>query len=106
MTDPDDIRELQRELDRVVDRLNSMPLARAQLAAADCRNAALVIAEQTRELTDEIPADATIPKLGPHGLGAMLAVLGSDYLDAVRQVAHADVSAVSSALTELRRSLP
>ena len=55
MTDPEALRELERELDRVVDRLNSMPLARAERAAADCQRAALVVLEQTRALTDEIP---------------------------------------------------
>ena len=42
MTDSDALRDLARELDRVVDRLNSMPLARAEAAAADCRRAAQV----------------------------------------------------------------
>ena len=106
MTDSEALRELQRELDRVVDRLNSMPLARAEGTAADCRRTALVIVEQTRALTDQIPADAIVPELGPHGLGSMLAVLGSDYLDAARQDPHADVSVVTAALVELRRALP
>jgi hypothetical protein len=106
MTEPDALRELQRELDRVVDRLNSMPLGRAEGTAADCQRAALVIVEQTRLITDEIPVDATVPELGPHGLGSMLAVLGSDYLAAARQSANADVSAVTAALVDLRRALP
>lgn len=106
MTDPDALRELERELDRVVDRLNSMPLARAEGAAADCRRTALVIVEQTRALTDEIPREAAVPELGPHGLGAMLAVLCADYLDAVRASPHADITAVTAALVELRRALP
>lgn len=106
MTDPEDLRELERELDRVVDRLNSMPLARAANAAADCRRAALVIVEQTRLITDEIPAEADLPDLGPQGLGAMLAVLGVDYLVAARRVPDADNSAVTGALVDLRRGLP
>ncbi len=106
MTDPDSLRELERELDRVVDRLTSMPLARAEGAAADCRTAALVIVDQTRALGDEIPVDAELPELGPQGLGAMIAVLGTDYLDAVRRAPDADVSVVTAALVELRRALP
>ena len=106
MTDPESLRDLERELDRVVGRLTSMALARAEGAAADCRRAALVIIEQTRLLTDEIPADAALPELGPQGLGAMLAVLGSDYLAVVRRVPDAEVSAVTAALVELRRALP
>ena len=106
MSYPEALRELERELDRVVDRLTSMPLARAESAARDCRQAALVIVEQTRLLTDEIPADAAVPGLGPQGLGAMLAVLGTDYLAAVRRVPDADLSAVKGALVTLRRALP
>lgn len=106
MTDADDLRELERELTRVVDRLNSMPLARAEGAAAGCRDAALVLVEQTKLLTDEIPADAALPSLGPQGLGAMLAVLGKDYLDAARASTQRDVSPVVDALASLRRSLP
>lgn len=106
MTDPEDLRELERELARVVDRLTSMPLARAEHAAAECRQAALVIVDETRALTDEIPADAVLPDLGPQGLGAMLAVLGTDYVDAVRKVRRADVSVVTAALVALRRALP
>jgi hypothetical protein len=106
MTDPEAERELRRELDRVVDRLTSMPLARAESTAGDCRTAALVIVEQSRLLTDEIPADAVVPELGPQGLGAMLAVLGADYLAAVRRVPDADVSVVTGALVTLRRALP
>lgn len=106
MTDTEDLRELERELDRVVDRLTSMPLARAEGATADCRRAAFVIVEQSRLLTDEIPADAVVPELAPQGLGSMLAVLGTDYLAAARRMPDADVSAVTAALVTLRRALP
>ena len=106
MTDSDDLRELERELHRVVDRLISMPLTRAAGTAADCRRAALEIVEQTRILTDEIPAGAAVPELGPQGLGAMLAVLGTDYLEAARRTPHPDVSVVTAALVDLRRALP
>jgi hypothetical protein len=106
MTDPEALRELERELGRVVDRLSSMSLDRARTTSADCRRAALAILEQTRALTDEIPGDASVPDLAPQGLGAMLAVLGTDYLVAAQQTPGADVSAVTAALVELRRALP
>ena len=106
MTDPEDLRKLERELNRVVDRLTTMPHSRAEGAATDCRRAALVIVERTRLLTDEIPVEAALPEPGPHGLGAMLAVLGSDYLAAARQASQPEVSDVTAALVELRRALP
>jgi hypothetical protein len=106
MTDPDGLREIERELDRVVDRLNSMPLTRAGAASPDCRRAALVLVEQTRLLTDDIPPDATLPDLGPQGLGSMLAVLGGDYLAAARASSEPDLGPVLDALVELRRALP
>jgi hypothetical protein len=106
MTDSDEIREVERELDRVVDRLTSMPLTRAEGATADCRQAALVLIEQTRRLTDEIPIDAALPDLGPQGLGSMLAVLGGDYLAAARASSNPDLSPALDALVALRRALP
>ncbi len=106
MTNPDDLRDLERELDRVVDRLTSLPLARVEGTAPACRRAAALILQQTRLITDDVPADACVPELQPHGLGAMLAVLGGDYLDAARASADADVSVVTAALVDLRRALP
>lgn len=106
MSDPDDLRDLERELDRVVDRLNSLPLARVEGFAPRCWRTADLIVEQTRRLTDDIPAHATVPTLQPHGLGAMLAVLGRDYLEAAGAPPGADVSIVTEALGDLRRALP
>jgi hypothetical protein len=106
VSDSDGIRELERELNRVVDRLTSMPLARAESAAADCRRAALVLIEQTRRLTDDIPIDAALPELGPQGLGSMLAVLGGDYLTAARASSEPDLGPALDALVALRRALP
>lgn len=106
MTDPEDLRQLERELGRVVDRLTSMPLTRAEAATADCRRAALVLIEQTRHLSDDIPIDATLPDLGPQGLGSMLAVLGGDYLAAARASSEPDLGPALDALVALRRALP
>ena len=107
MTDPEQLRDLERELDRVVDRLTSMPLAKAASAADDCRRACLVIVEQTRRLTDDIPADADLPRAGTAGtrrhgrrprerLPRRGAEVASD----------ADLAPVIDALVGLRRALP
>jgi hypothetical protein len=106
MTHPGRLHELERELDRVVDRLTTMPLSKAGQATQPCREAAEVLVAQTRTLTAEIPVDAVVPDLGPQGLGAMIAVLGHDYLDAARASSEPDLDPVLDALVALRRALP
>ena len=101
-----DLDAVERELGRVVDRLNSMPLSRAGSAVDDVRTTAALVVDQTRLLTDAIPSQAELPRLGPQGLGAMLAVVGHDYLDAARASSEPDVSPVLDALVSLRRVLP
>lgn len=107
--DDDRFRDIEVELKRVADRLNSMPLARAGSAAPSCRAVAEVVVARTRELTDDIPPDATLPDLGPQGLGALLTVVGRDFLAAARG-SRGDVDEglqqVLEALIELRRALP
>ena len=98
--------DIEVELRRVVDRLDSMPLARAAAAAPACKAVADLLVARTRDLTEVIPADAVVPDLGPQGLGSLIAVLGHDYLDAARASSHPDLSPVLDALVELRRSLP
>ena len=100
------IHEVNVEIRRVVDRLDSMPLHRAAMAGPACHETARVLVARTRELTDEIPPDAVPPKLEPQGLGSMVAVLGDDYLDAARASGTADLGPVLDALVELRRALP
>jgi len=100
------VNDVQRELDRIVDRLTSMPLHRAATTTADCRHAAGILLEQTRLITDDIPPDAQVPALAPQGLGALIAVLGRDYLDAARAASEPDLDPVLAALVELRRALP
>jgi hypothetical protein len=105
--DPDiQIDDLTVELRRVVDRLDSMPLARASAAGPACRRTALLLVARTRELTADIPADAVVPDLGPQGLGSMIAVLGREYIEAARATRTADLGPVLAALVELRRALP
>jgi hypothetical protein len=98
--------DVETELRRVVDRLNSMPIARAESVATQCHAVALRIVDRTREISDEIPADAVLPVLGVSGLGSQLAVIGGDFLAAARQRPDTDVSAVLVDLVALRRALP
>ncbi len=109
--------EVERELDRVVDRLNSMPLVKAESATDDTIRAAQVLLDRTRLLAGDASSGAALPRLGPQGLGAMIAVLGRDYLDAARASSPpaepagvvsdpADPDSVLDALVRLRRLLP
>ncbi len=106
MTAAAGLEAVDRELQRVVDRLNSMPLAKAATASDDVRVAAEVLLEQLRRLDPAVPPDATLPDLGPQGLGAMIAVLGQDWQDAARASSDPDTGTVLDALVELRRALP
>ena len=103
---PADLDQVEAELRRIVDRLTTMPLTRAESVADSCRELGEFLVAQTRLLTDEIPVDARVPSLRPSGLGAMIAVLGHDYLDAARAAHDADVTPVLDRLVETRRSLP
>lgn len=96
--------DTERELQRVVDRLTTMPLARAESASVDVHRCAEVLVAQGRALEVPIPADASLPFLGPQGLGPLIAVLGRDCLDAAR--APSDLEQVLDALVRLRRALP
>jgi len=104
--DAEDLRALEVELSRVADRLNGMPLTRAESASEACYDTAGLIVERTRTMTPAIPAGAALPRLAPHALGALIAVVGRDYLDAARASSDADVGPVLNALVELRRALP
>ena len=106
MATDDEVQDLQAELDRVVDRLNGLPLYRAATATDACYAAAEEILERTRELDSEVPAAAVLPRLEPHGLGSLLAVIGRDYLKAVKAAPLSDARPVTDRLIELRRSLP
>lgn len=106
MSEPASLNDVERELDRVVDRLMSMPLARADAAAPAVRDAAQSLLAQCRLLDSGIPAEATIPELGPAGRGALIAVLGRDWLTAARTTDEPDAEAVLGILVTLRRALP
>ena len=91
--------EVEVELRRVVDRLDSLPLDRLTRddgLGGRCHAVAVALADAT---ADEHPP---VPVLGPSGWGAQLAVLGRDYLASDPD----DVADVLNELVSLRRSLP
>jgi hypothetical protein len=100
------IEDVERELTRVVDRLTTMPLARAATAREPVRTAAEQLVHLTRRLGGGVPSEATIPELAPQGLGALVAVLGRDLLDAAHESSRPDLESALEALVTLRRSLP
>lgn len=96
--------ESERELRRVVDRLNSMPLNRAEDASTVVMECAAELVRIARLWGVPIPADAVPPALGPQGFGSMIAVLGGDCLDAAGT--GTDLEPMHAALVTLRRALP
>lgn len=96
--------EVERELDRVVDRLNSMPLTKAAQAHDACYTAAEAIRQQTRLIDPDMP-DEPLPELAPQGLGALIAVLGGDWLAAARASRTPDPTDVRNVLLTLRRAI-
>jgi len=106
MSEPASLYDVERELDRVVDRLMSMPLAKAETAAPDVTTAAQELLAQCRTIDPQVPANASLPTLAPQGFGPLIAVLGSDWLAAARTAADPDSDALLDILVRLRRSLP
>ncbi len=106
MATADELHALETELERVVDRLNGMPLYRAATATDACYAAAEELLARTRALDRRMPADVALPRLAPHGLGSLLAVIGRDFLNAAKAAPLSDVQPVTERLIELRRSLP
>ena len=106
MTALDDV---ERELGRVVDRLNSLPLGRVEPLIPRCHEVALTILAATRAVGGDLPSGAVLPQVGAQAAGAQLAVVGADFLRAAHQVpdpAPTPVDDVLTALTALRHSLP
>lgn len=104
-TSLDDLRhETERELSRVVDRLNSMALAKAEAARADVQTCAEELIAEGRILGVPIPGDAVAPAPAPQGFGAVIAVLGRDCLAAASD--DVELTPVHTALVALRRALP
>ncbi len=94
--------QIRRELRRVTDRLLTVPLDRLGPIADHCRRTGEVLLAHTHD--PDRPADAALPRLAAGGLGAMIAVLGADYVDRIHT--DADPESVLVALVDLRRALP
>lgn len=84
-----------RELERVVDRLRSMPLSRLTVAAPLAHAAC---AQILQAIDDVRP----VPRLADHASGDQLAVIGRDALE--RRPDRAE--AIEAVLVDLRRALP
>lgn len=106
MSEPASLHDVERELDRVVDRLMSMPLAKASTATPDVVAAAAALLVQCRLVDPAVPEDASLPSLAPQGYGPLIAVLGHDWLADARTSLEADSDAVLDILVGLRRALP
>jgi hypothetical protein len=95
--------QIDIETNRIVDRLNGLPMNRVNEALQDSVRAAAqqvvdIHADPTR------PGSASVPVVGASALGAQIAVVVHDYLET--PTAASDDAAVAEVLTELRRSLP
>lgn len=99
------LEEIERELDRIVDRLTSVALDRLPPIAEKCYATAQTIVDRTRPLEPGIP-DVALPEVAPNSLGWQLAVVGRDYLNAARASGDPQAEIVQDALVELRRALP
>ena len=91
--------DLARELQRVVDRLGNMPLTRAQDFQEQVQSAAAYLVN----VGGERSAD-DLPRLQPHGLSSLIAVVGRDYLNTPRNDERDQQ--VLDLLIALRRALP
>jgi len=91
--------DIARELERIVDRLGSMPLTRA----IGCEEVVHSTAAAIVDLTGEHPS-AALPHLQVHALGSMVAVVGRDYLN-IPENDERDQQ-VLDLLIALRRALP
>lgn len=106
MSDAATLHDVERELDRVVDRLMSMPLAKASTATPDVMAAAQALLDHCRQIDPQVPAYATLPSLAPQGLGPLIAILGTDWLAAARTSTAPGSDGVLDVLVRLRRALP
>lgn len=84
-----------RELERVVDRLRSMPLSRLSLAAP----LAFATCEQIQVAVDD---PRPVPRIADHAAGDQLAVIAQDALARRPE----GTAVIADLLIELRRALP
>ena len=94
--------EFERELNRVVDRLRGMTIARLPASADLAYATAQRLLSMTIAAGDNLPAEP--PRLGDHAAGDQLAVIAHDFM--ALQPSDEEVAAATELLTELRRSLP
>jgi len=97
---------IERERDRVVHRIGSMPIGRLDAAT---RESVRVSAQRIVDLTPDPdrPPGTQLPPVGASAAAAQLSLVVQDYLD-MRTAASDDaaVAEVAEILTQLRRSLP
>ena len=98
----DGAEEFARELGRVVDRLRGMPLTRLAASAALAFDASQRLLSMAIAAGDLVSGD--LPRIGDHGAGDQLAVIGHDF--ASLQPGAADYAEATELLVELRRALP
>ena len=94
--------EFERELNRVVDRLRGMTMARLPASAALAFAASQQLLSMAIAAGDSVPAE--LPRIGDHAAGDQLAVIAHDFM--ALQPSIDMVAAATDLLTELRRSLP
>lgn len=89
--------DFERELDRVLTRLASLP-ARHSRTAADLTHTA---AQRIRDVTPDSGAPIDVPRIGDHGTAAQLRVMCSEL-----RVSAGDQTEAAQILADLRRALP
>lgn len=90
--------DFQTELNRVVERLRTMPLTKLQTCTPD----AWGTAQQILLLTPDTPPQ--LPQIADHACGDQFAVIGQDFLKSANE--EAAIAEATAALIELRRILP
>jgi hypothetical protein len=90
--------DFSTELDRVVDRLRTMPLTRTDAAAA------LTYPVTCRILQLQGTTHPDLPRLADRAAGDQLAVIGREFIATTHD--EAAIAEATAALVELRRALP
>ena len=94
--------EFEREVNRVVDRLRGMTIARLPASADLAYEASQELLSMTIACGSSVPGE--LPRIGDHAAGDQLAVIAHDFL--ALQPSDDAVTAATELLTALRRSLP
>ena len=86
------------ELQRVIDRLRTMPLTKLHACADEAHRTAKHLVMLTPD------AHRDLPRLADHACGDQLAVIGQDFQRVQKD--EAAIAEATAALVELRRALP